>query len=59
VTENLSRTELFTGTKEVAEQHRFDVAALEAYLRTHVQGAHGGAIQGRAVESYVQADDTQ
>ena len=41
MTENVSRTELFTGTKEVAEQHRFDVAALEAYLRVHVAGFDG------------------
>ncbi|MBP6531469.1 MAG: phosphotransferase, partial [Burkholderiales bacterium] len=41
MTENVSRTELFTGTKEVAEQHRFDVAALEAYLRVHVAGFAG------------------
>lgn len=30
-----------TGTRPVAEQHRFDVAALEAYLRAHLPGFAG------------------
>jgi aminoglycoside phosphotransferase (APT) family kinase protein len=35
------RQSTFTGTKEVAERLRFDVAGLEAYLRAHVQGFAG------------------
>ncbi len=31
----------FTGTKEVADQHRFDEAALAAYMETHVEGFEG------------------
>src|SRR5437588_4777245 len=31
----------FQGTRPVAEAHRFDVAALEHYLRSHVQGFQG------------------
>ncbi|PPE65983.1 phosphotransferase family protein [Caldimonas caldifontis] len=30
-----------TGTRPVAEQHRFDTAALEAYLRQHLPGFEG------------------
>ncbi len=41
VSDTVSRSELFTGTRPVAEQHRFDVAALEAYLREHVEGFAG------------------
>ncbi len=33
--------EQFVGTMPVAEKHRFDVASLEAYLRTHVEGFSG------------------
>ncbi len=31
----------YTGTRPVAEAHRFDVAALERYLRGHVEGFRG------------------
>jgi aminoglycoside phosphotransferase (APT) family kinase protein len=31
----------FSGTQDVREQHRFDQAALEAYLRAHVDGFAG------------------
>jgi aminoglycoside phosphotransferase (APT) family kinase protein len=31
----------FEGTKPVADQHRFDVGALEAYLREHLPGFEG------------------
>src|SRR6202521_527824 len=31
----------FQGTRQVAEAHRFDVAALERYLRSHVPGFEG------------------
>ncbi|MGH8714485.1 MAG: phosphotransferase [Casimicrobiaceae bacterium] len=31
----------FAGTRAVADAHRFDVAALERYLRTHVEGFAG------------------
>jgi aminoglycoside phosphotransferase (APT) family kinase protein len=41
VSDTVSRSELFTGTRPVAEQHRFDIAALEAYLREHVEGFAG------------------
>jgi aminoglycoside phosphotransferase (APT) family kinase protein len=37
----ISRTELFTGTKAVAENQKFDVVALEAYLRSNVDGYSG------------------
>ena len=30
-----------TGTRPVAEQHRFDTAALETYLRQHLPGFEG------------------
>mgnify|MGYP001197197273 FL=1 len=36
-----SRQEQFSGTKEVAESHRFDVARLEAYMAGHVEGFKG------------------
>jgi aminoglycoside phosphotransferase (APT) family kinase protein len=35
------RQSTFSGTKEVAERLRFDVEALEAYLREHVEGYAG------------------
>lgn len=35
--------EQFVGTSPVQERHRFDVAALDAYLRGHVQG-YGGPL---------------
>ena len=41
MSDTVSRSELFTGTRPVTEQHRFDVAALEAYLREHVEGFAG------------------
>jgi aminoglycoside phosphotransferase (APT) family kinase protein len=37
----VSRTELFTGTKPVADNQKFDVAALDAYLRANVDGYTG------------------
>jgi aminoglycoside phosphotransferase (APT) family kinase protein len=37
----VSRTELFTGTKPVAENQQFDVSALETYLHAHVEGYQG------------------
>lgn len=36
-----SRTELFTGTQEVREQHQFDIKALERYMAAHVEGFKG------------------
>jgi aminoglycoside phosphotransferase (APT) family kinase protein len=39
--QEISRTDLFTGTMPVAEKQRFDVAALEPYLRTHIDGFSG------------------
>lgn len=33
--------EMFTGTKEVAETHRFDEAALEAWMNENVEGYQG------------------
>jgi len=41
VSDTVSRTELFTGTKPVAEQHRFDVLALERHLRSSIDGFAG------------------
>ncbi len=35
------REQLNTGTKEVAESHRFDEAALEAWMRANVEGFEG------------------
>src|SRR5262244_1158251 len=34
-------SEQFVGTMEVREQHRFDVGALERYMREHVEGFEG------------------
>jgi aminoglycoside phosphotransferase (APT) family kinase protein len=39
--QEISRTDLFTGTMPVAEKQRFDVAALEPYLRTHIDDFRG------------------
>jgi aminoglycoside phosphotransferase (APT) family kinase protein len=39
--DELSRTEAFTGTKPVAGAHRFDIEALDRWLRTHVEGYAG------------------
>jgi aminoglycoside phosphotransferase (APT) family kinase protein len=36
-----NRQEVFAGTREVKERHRFDVARLEAYMREHVPGFRG------------------
>jgi aminoglycoside phosphotransferase (APT) family kinase protein len=44
----ISRAELFTGTKAVAENQKFDIDALEAYLRSNVDG-YSGAL---AVEQF-------
>ena len=33
--------ELFSGTKEVAETHRFDEAALQSWMQSHVEGFEG------------------
>jgi len=33
---------VYQGTRPVAEAHRFDVAALERFMRDHVEGFHGG-----------------
>ena len=41
MSDTLNRTELFTGTMPVAERQRFDVTALESYLRTHIDGFDG------------------
>lgn len=35
------RQEQFSGTKEVAEGHRIDEAALESYLKSHIEGFAG------------------
>jgi aminoglycoside phosphotransferase (APT) family kinase protein len=37
----IDRQEAFSGTRDVAERLRFDVARLEDYLRTHVEGFSG------------------
>ena len=37
--------EEFMGTKEVSERHRFDTAALHAYLRRHVEGYPEGDLK--------------
>ncbi|WP_374583577.1 phosphotransferase [Pseudoduganella sp.] len=37
--------EEFMGTKEVSERHRFDTAALDAYLRRHVEGYPAGELK--------------
>ena len=36
-----SRQEQFSGTKDVAETHRFDEGRLEVYMREHVEGFEG------------------
>ena len=41
MSDTLNRTELFTGTMPVAERQRFDMAALELYLRAHIDGFAG------------------
>jgi aminoglycoside phosphotransferase (APT) family kinase protein len=33
---------VYQGTRPIAEAHRFDVAALERYMRDHVEGFRGG-----------------
>src|SRR5690606_6265654 len=35
------RQEQFSGTKEVAESHKFDAARLEEYMNAHVEGFKG------------------
>ena len=35
------REQLNTGTKEVAESHRFDEARLAAWMQAHVEGFEG------------------
>ncbi len=37
----ISRSELFTGTKPVAENQKFDVGALENYMRANIEGFSG------------------
>jgi aminoglycoside phosphotransferase (APT) family kinase protein len=37
----VSRTDQFSGTMDVRDQHRIDVFALEAYMRQHVEGFAG------------------
>lgn len=37
----VSRSDLFTGTKPVAENQQFDLGALESYLRDHVEDYQG------------------
>ena len=34
-------SEQFTGTREIREQHRFDITGLQDYMRTHVDGFSG------------------
>ncbi|TAG02979.1 MAG: phosphotransferase family protein [Betaproteobacteria bacterium] len=41
MSQDINRSELFTGTMAVAEKQRFDIAALESYLRAHVDGFAG------------------
>ena len=36
-----SRQEQFSGTKEVADTHRFDEKRLEEYMAAHVEGFKG------------------
>ncbi|MFP4003725.1 MAG: phosphotransferase [Alphaproteobacteria bacterium] len=36
-----SRQEMFSGTREVAEAHRFDVNRLHEYMQAHVEGYEG------------------
>ena len=55
-----TREELNTGTKEVAESHRFDEAALDRWMQANVAGyagpAGGAPVQGRPVEPDLPAD---
>ena len=37
----LDRAKEFTGTQDVREQHRFDVAKLQAFMEEHVDGFSG------------------
>ena len=37
----MDRQEKFSGTKDVAETHKFDVARLEEYMQAHVEGFEG------------------
>ncbi|HEY9023464.1 MAG TPA: phosphotransferase family protein, partial [Burkholderiaceae bacterium] len=37
----MNQTEQNTGTRPVADSHRFDVAALEAFLSTRLPGFEG------------------
>lgn len=41
MSEGSSRQDAMTGTTEVRDAHRFDVAALEAYMKAHVEGFDG------------------
>jgi aminoglycoside phosphotransferase (APT) family kinase protein len=41
MTQKIDRQEEFSGTRDVREAHRFDEAALDAYLRDHVEGYSG------------------
>ena len=47
------------GTKPVSERQKFDVDALDAYLRAHVAGYPGGAAGGRAVQGRPVEPDLQ
>jgi aminoglycoside phosphotransferase (APT) family kinase protein len=50
----MSTPEANTGTKPVAEQHAFDVAALERYLAAHLAGFAGPLVveQFKGGQSY-------
>ena len=37
----MSNYEAYQGTREVADAHRFDIAALEGYMRANVEGFSG------------------
>jgi aminoglycoside phosphotransferase (APT) family kinase protein len=41
MTGKIDRQAEFSGTRDVREAHRFDEAALDAYLRDHVAGYNG------------------
>jgi aminoglycoside phosphotransferase (APT) family kinase protein len=41
MSQDINRSELFTGTMAVAEKQRFDIDALQSYLRAHVEGFAG------------------
>jgi len=41
MSDNKTAQELFTGTKQVAESHRFDEAKLAAWMEAHVDGYEG------------------